>query len=167
MPGNVNVPVLIGAVPLFTVTSLSLTEGYQVARIAGSRIAQLVSPTTRTIAVEAVLVGRTRLLMKKGLEAMALTSRGLAAATAPTMKLAGLPVVSGMTISLDMQITNLRFVQSNVKRDALDVSITLEQVPRSSLTAIVGEALDLALAAGMAAVPTVSDMIPLKRQLGG
>ncbi|MGW6534750.1 hypothetical protein ACWGBV_00740 [Streptomyces sp. NPDC055051] len=167
MPAGVNVPVLIGAVPLFTVTSLSLSEGYQVARIAGSRLAQLVSPTTRTISVEAVLVGRTRLLSKKGLEAMALTSRALAGSTAPLMKLAGLPVVCGMTVSLDMQITSLRFTQSNQKRDALDVTINLEQVPRSSLTAVLGDALDLALAAGSAAIPAVSEMIPPGRRLGG
>ncbi|MGA5823987.1 hypothetical protein ACPC54_39845 [Kitasatospora sp. NPDC094028] len=162
-----NVPVLIGAVPLFTVTSLTLNEGYQVVRIAGSRLAQLVSPTTRTISVEAVLVGRTRLLVKKGLEAMALTSRALAPAAAPAMNLAGLPVVCGMTINLDMQITSLRFTQSNQKRDAIDVSITLEHVPRSTLTAVLGDALDLLLAAGIAAVPSVSDMVPVRRQLGG
>src|SRR5215471_8753338 len=121
MTAGVNVPVLIGTVPLFTVTSLTLNEGYQVARIAGSRLAQLVSPTVRTISVEAVLVGSGRLVVKKGLEAMALTSRTMAAATAPALKLAGLPVVCGMTISLDMQITSLRFTQSNQKRDALDV----------------------------------------------
>ncbi|MFF3757502.1 hypothetical protein ACWEPZ_30130 [Streptomyces sp. NPDC004288] len=167
MPAGVNVPVLIGAVPLFTVTSLTLSEGYQVARIAGSRLAQLVSPTTRSIGVEAVLVGRTRLLSKKGLEAMALTSRALAGSTAPLMNLAGLPVVCGMTVSLDMQITSLRFTQSNQKRDALDVSISLEQVPRSSLTAVLGEALDLALAAGTTAIPVVSEMLPPDRQLGG
>ncbi|WEO99774.1 hypothetical protein A6P39_040220 [Streptomyces sp. FXJ1.172] len=167
MPAGVNVPVLIGAVPLFTVTSLTLSEGYQVARIAGSRLAQLVSPTTRTIAVEAVLVGSTRLIVKKRLEAMALTSRSLAAATAPTMNVAGLPVVCGMTISLDMQISSLRFTQSNQKREAIDVSITLEQVPRSSLSAIVGEALDTALAAGAAAIPSVSGITPVQRQLGG
>jgi hypothetical protein len=167
MTAGVNVPVLIGTVPLFTVTSLTLNEGYQVARIAGSRLAQLVSPTVRTISVEAVLVGSSRLVVKKGLEAMALTSRTMAAATAPALKLAGLPVVCGMTISLDMQITSLRFTQSNQKRDALDVSITLEQVPRSSLSAIIGEALDMALAAGIAAVPSVSGMVPLQRQLGG
>jgi hypothetical protein len=167
MPAGVNVPVLIGAVPLFTVTSLTLNEGYQVARIAGSRLAQLVSPTTRTITVEATLVGSTRLVVKKGLEAMALTSRALAAGAAPLMNVAGLPVVSGMTISLDMQITSLRFTQSNQKRDAIDVSLTLEYVPRSSLTAILGEALDVALAAATVAIPSVSDMIPLRRQLGG
>lgn len=167
MPAGVNVPVLIGIVPLFTVTSLTLSEGYQVVRIAGSRLAQLVSPTSRTITIEAVLVGSTRLVVKKGLEAMALTSRAMAAATAPTMNLIGLPVVSGMTISLDMQITTLKFIQSNQKRDAIDVTITLEHVPRSSITAIVGEALDTALALGTLAIPTVSEMIPLKRQLGG
>jgi hypothetical protein len=167
MPAGVNVPVLIGAVPLFTVTSLTLNEGYQVARIAGSKLAQLVSPTTKTITVEAVLVGSTRLLVKKGLEAMALTSRALAAGTAPLMNLAGLSVVSGMTISVDMQITSLRFTQSNQKRDAIDCSITLEYVPRSALSAIVGEALDVALAAATVAIPSSSEMIPLKRQLGG
>ncbi|MGX1886728.1 hypothetical protein [Streptomyces sp. NPDC055287] len=167
MPAGVNVPVLIGAVPLFTVTSLSLSEGYQVARIAGSRLTQLVAPTTRTISVEAVLVGRTRLPSKKGLETMALTSRALAGSTAPLMKVAGLPVVCGMTVSLDMQITSLRFTQSNQKRDAVDVTISLEQVPRSSLTAVLGEAMDLALAAGSVAIPTVSETGSPSRQLGG
>jgi hypothetical protein len=137
-----------------------------VARIAGSRLAQLTSPTTRTISIEGVLIGSTRLLVKKALEAMALVSRASAAAVAPAMSKTGLPVVSGMTISLDMQITTLRFTQSNQKRDAIDVSLTLEHVPRSSITAIAGEALDLALAATVAAVPSVSGMIPVKKQLG-
>jgi len=167
MPASPNVPVLIGAVPLFTVTSLTLTEGYQVARIAGSRLAQLVSPTAKTISIEAVLLGPTRLTVKKSLEAMALTSRALAASTAPLMSLAGLPVISGMTISLDMQITSLRFTQSNAKRGAIDVSITLEEVPRSSLSAIVGEALDMALAARTPAIPDVSAIAPLSRLPGG
>ncbi len=165
MPANV--PVLIGVVPLFTVTSLTLNEGYQVARIAGSSLAQLVSPTTKTISIEAVLVGSTRLVVKKSLEAMALASRALAASTAPLMNAAGLPVISGMTVSVDMQITSLRFTQSNQKRDAIDVNITLEEVPRSSLSLIVGEALDMALAVSTAAIPSVSGMVPLSRQLGG
>jgi hypothetical protein len=83
------------------------------------------------------------------------------------MSVAGLPVVSGLTISLDMQITSLRFTQSNQKRDAIDCSMTLEYVPRSSLSAIIGEALDVALAGATAAIPTVSDMTPLDKQMGG
>jgi hypothetical protein len=167
MPAGINVPVLIGVVPLFTATNLVLTEGYKTAQLAGSRLTQLVTPTERGIVIDATLVGSTRLVIKKGLEAMALTSRVLAAATAPLMALAGIPVVSGMVISLDMQITQLKFTQSNKQRDAIDVNITMVQVPRSSITAIVGEALDLALAAGTLAIPTVSDMVPLKRQFGG
>ncbi|HVQ93855.1 MAG TPA: hypothetical protein VMU51_22645 [Mycobacteriales bacterium] len=167
MPAGINVPVLIGLVPLFTATNLVLTEGYKTAQLAGSRLTQLVTPTERGMTIDATLVGSTRLVIKKGLEAMALTSRALAAATAPLMALAGIPVVSGMVISLDMQITQLKFTQSNKQRDAIDVSITLVQVPRSSITAIVGEALDLALALGTLAIPTVSDMVPLKRQFGG
>jgi hypothetical protein len=66
-----------------------------------------------------------------------------------------------------MQITSLRFTQSNTKRGAIDVSITLEEVPRSSLSAIVGEALDMALAASTAAIPSVADMAPLSRLPGG
>lgn len=166
MAANVNVPVLIGPVPLFYVTSLVLSEGYQVQRIAGSRLAQLVAPTTKTINVEAVLLGSDRLLLKKALEAIALTSRALASAIAPLMALTGVPVVSGLTISPDMQVTSLRFTQSNQKRDAIDVSITLEHVPRSSVVELLGEATDMALAAGSTAIPSVSTLAALPRQLG-
>jgi hypothetical protein len=164
MPAGVNVPVLVGLVPLFTVTTLTLTEGYKAVQLAGSRLTQLVTPTERGMTIEATLVGPTRLVTRKGLEAMALTSRALATATAPLMALAGVPVVSAMVITLDMQITQLVFTQSNKQRDAIDVKMTLVQVPRSAITSIVGEALDLALAASTLAIPSVSDMVPLKRQ---
>lgn len=167
MPAQVNVPVLVGTVPLFAVSSLTLNEGYQVARIAGTRLAQLVSPTTKTISIEAILLGPDRLLVKKELEGLALTSRILAAAAAAAMSVSGIPVVCGMTISLDMQITSLRFTQSNQKREAVDVSITLEQVPRSSVSAIVGEALDMALATGTSAVSSGIPGPPMPRPLGG
>ena len=85
---------------------------------------------------------------------MALTSRFLVVAASPLLAVTGIPVVSGLTISLDMQITDLRFTQSVQKRDAVDVSMTLQHVPRSRLTAIVGEAADLVLAAGTLAIST-------------
>jgi len=166
MVAGKNVPVLVGAVPLFTVTSMTLNEGYTVARISGSRLAQLVSPTTRTIQLEAVLLGSSRLLMKKALETMALVSRASAAGVAPLMNKTGLPVVSGLTIALEMQITSLKFTQSNQKRDAIDVSLTLEHVPRSSAVALIGEGLDLALAVTVAAVPSVGGLAPQVKALG-
>jgi hypothetical protein len=147
---ELNTPVLIGPVPLLYVQSMSLSEGYQIERIAGSSFSQAIAPTTKTIAIEAVLLGPDRLRLKKELEALALVSRVLVAAAAPALAVTGIPVVSGLTISLDMQITDLRFNQSVQKRDAVDVSLTLRHVPRSSLTAILGEAADLVLAAGTA-----------------
>lgn len=166
MPAGVNVPVLVGPVPLLYVQSMSISEGYRIERIAGSRFSQAVSPTTKTISIEATLLGQGRLLLKKALEALALTSRVLVAATAPALKITGIPVVSGLTISLDMQITDLRFSQSVQKRDTLDVSITLQYVPRSSLTAIIGEAADLALAVGSAFIPSGPAPNPIPRTPG-
>ena len=72
-----------------------------------------------------------------------------------------------MTISVDMQITSLRFTQSNQKRDAIDVQHHARGGAAVQPSAIIGEALDMALAGATAAIPTVSDMVPLKRQLGG
>ncbi|MCD0449194.1 hypothetical protein LO762_08335 [Actinocorallia sp. API 0066] len=145
-----NTPVLIGPVPLLYVQRLSITEGYQIERIAGSRFSQAIAPTAKTITVEAVLPGPGRLLVKKQLEALALVSRTVVAATAPLLAVAGIPVVSGLTVSLDMQITDLRFAQSATQREALEASVTLRHVPRSSITAALGEAADLALAAATA-----------------
>ena len=156
MAVSVNTPVLVGPVPLLYVQTMTMSEGYQISRIMGSKFSQAIAPTTKTINIEAMLIGPDRLLQKKALEALALTSRVLVAATASLLKITGIPVVSGLTISTDMQITDLRFIQSVQKREALDVSITLQHVPRSSVLAIIGEVADLALAAGTAAIPSGS-----------
>ncbi|RDI68167.1 hypothetical protein [Nocardia pseudobrasiliensis] len=143
-------PVLIGPVPLLYVQSVSMTEGYQIQRIADSKFSQAIAPTRKAIAIEAMLLGPDRLVTKKALEVLALNSRLLVAATATTLAVTGIPVVCGLTISLDMQITDLRFTQSVQKRDAIDVSISLEHVPRGTASALAGEIADLALAAGSA-----------------
>ncbi len=164
-----NPPVLVGAVPLLYVQSLSMSEGYKIQRIADSQFSQALAPTTKTISIQALLLGPERLVLKKALEVLALSSRVLVAAAAPLLAQAGIPVVCGMTISLDMQITSLRFAQSVDKRDALDVQVELQHVPRSSLVALLGELVDVGLAVGsalsagaVAAVgATVSPSIPL------
>jgi hypothetical protein len=144
-----NIPVLVGVVPLLAVTNFSMTEGYKTATIAGSTLTQMVSPTNKTIAIEALLIGPMRAL-RPALEAMALTSRLLASVSAPLMAVAGLPVVAKTSVSLDMQITNLVFNQDNQMRDTLKVSITLVQVPRTQLGGLLGAALDLAVGVGSA-----------------
>ncbi len=156
MPTAVNIPVLVGPVHLLYVQSMTMNEGYRIERIMGSKFSQAIAPTTKTISIEAMLIGPDRLVQKKALEALALTSRLLVAAAGALFKVTGIPVVSGLTISTDMQITDLRFTQSVQKRDALDVSMTLQYVPRSSLAAIIGEVADLALAAGTASASSLS-----------
>ena len=144
-----NVPVMVGLVPLFAVSSLAIKEGYRTAQIAGSSIRQMVSPSSKTITIQALLVGESRAL-RPALEAMALTSRALASVTAPLMALAGVPVVAKTSVHLDMQITSLEFTQDNQMRDTIRVSISLEQVPRSSLGGLIGAGLDLAVGVGSA-----------------
>jgi hypothetical protein len=166
MAGAVNVPVLVGPVQLLYVQSMTINEGYRIERIMGSRFSQATQPTNKTIAIEAVLLGPQRLEQKKELEAIALTSRLLVAAVARGESAVGISVVSGLTVSLDMQVTDLRFTQSVTKRDALDTSITLQQFQRSSVSAVLGEVADLVLAAGTAAVRTTPPANPIARVPG-
>jgi len=145
---------------------MTINEGYRIERIMGSKFSQAIAPTTKTISIEAMLIGPDRLQQKKALEALALTSRVLVAAAAAALRVTGISVVSGLTISLDMQITDLRFKQNVQKREALDVSITLQHVPRSSITAIIGEVADLALASGTVTIPSSPVPGSTPRQVG-
>jgi hypothetical protein len=165
MAAGVNVPVLVGPVQLRFVQSITISAGYRIERIMGSRFAQATQPSTTTIAIAAVLLGPNRLVEKKELEAVALVSRALAAQSA--LGISGIPVVSGLTISLDMQVTSLKITQSVAKRDALDVALTLQHVPRSGLSAAIGQVADLALAAATAMVPTAPAPNPIPRSPGG
>ncbi|NRQ31936.1 hypothetical protein HII36_08795 [Nonomuraea sp. NN258] len=160
-------PVLIGTIPLMYVQSMSMSEGYRIERIAGGPFAQALAPSTKTITIEALLAGPERMALKKGLEALALVSRVLVAATAPLLAVAGIPVVSGLTVSLDMQITDLRFSVSAARLEALDASITLQHVPRTSVAALLGEAAELALAAGTALSASAAQPGPVPRAPGG
>lgn len=144
----VNIPVLVGVVPLLKVQSYVVNEGYKSTSIAGSALVQMVSPTTKTITIEAFLVGAERAL-RPALEALALTSRALASVTAPLLSVAGIPVVSKNFVHVDMQITSLTFTQDNQNREALKVNIQLTNVPRPKLGGLLGLA-DVALGAGSA-----------------
>jgi hypothetical protein len=158
-----NPPVMVGPVPLLYVQSMVLSDGYKVERILGSKFSQAVAPSAKAITIEAILLGQERLLIKKSLETLALATRFAAAAAAPALAIAGIPVVSGMTISTDMQITDLKFTHSTGKREALDVTLTLVHVPRSALAELAGEALDLALASTTAALPSAPLPDPVTR----
>lgn len=142
--------VLVGVIPLTAVTNFVLTEGYKVAQVAGSStIAQMLTPTAKTISIDALLIGDQRSL-RPALEALALTNRLLAAAAGPLLKFSGIPVVARLGVHLDMQITSLTFTQDNVNRDSLKVNIQMVNVPRTKLGGILGAALDVVAGVGTA-----------------
>jgi hypothetical protein len=144
----VNVPVLVGAVPLFAVTNFVLEEGYKTANIASSKFTQLIAPTNKTIKIEALLIREFRAL-RPALEAMALTSRALASTTGPLLRFNGIPVAAKNGVHLDMQINSLVFTQDNTMRDTLKVTISLVNVTRSRLSGIISGALDVAVGVGV------------------
>jgi len=151
----INIPVLVGVVPLFKVQTYVVTEGYKSAAIPGSSFVQMVGLMTKTITIDALLVGLERAL-RPALEALAqnpflntvLGAVGSAIATAESV--VGVPVVSKNFIHLDMQITQLKFTQDNQSRDTLSVHIELASVPRAKKVGIIGAQADLLLAAGSA-----------------
>jgi len=147
--------VLIGPVPLFVVQKLTISEGYKVVRIEKSQFYQALAPALKTITIEASLSGPERSSVKKSLEIVALTSRLLVAGVASLARYTGVPVVSGgLTISLNMMITDLKFVQGVDKPETIDATITLQEIPRRREVSIFGEAADVVLAGGSAAIPT-------------
>lgn len=158
-----NFPVLIGGVPLFAVQSMVLSDGYKIERVFGSKWSQALMPTAKTIQIEATLTGPERLLYKHLLEDLALATRWAASAAAPALALAGIPVVSGMAVATDMQITELKFTHSVNKREALDLSMSLVHVSRTAIADLAGAALDLALAIATAALPTPGPPNPVTR----
>jgi hypothetical protein len=145
MPDRINIPVLVGAVPLFAVTNFVLNEGYEITSIAGSMLTQMVTPTTRTISIEALLIGEFRAL-RPALQEMGVTSRELASSK---RILSGISVVAKTSVHLNMQITSLTFAQDSEMRDAIKVSISLTHVPRPQLGGLLDGALDLVAGAGL------------------
>lgn len=144
----VNIPVLVGAVPLLKVQSYVVSEGYKTAAVGGSSLIQMVSPTSKTITIDAFLVGKER-VVRPALELMALSTRALASLTAKAMSVTGIPVISKNFIHLDMQITSLSFTQDNQNRETLKVNIQLTNVPRPKLGGLLAIA-DVALGVGSA-----------------
>ena len=140
MPDQRNIPaVLVGLVPLFAVTNFVLKEGYEVKSIAGTWLTHSVTPTTRTISIEALLIGEFRTL-RPVLQEMGVISRQLA--SSPRI-LTGIPVVTQTSVHLDMQITSLVFAQDSEMRDTLKVSISLTHVPRTERGGVLGGVLDV------------------------
>lgn len=136
----INIPVLVGPVPLLKVQTYVVTEAYKSVSVPASSFVQMVGLTTKTIAIDALLVGAERVL-RPLLEVLASQSvpglGGLLPQVTQGIGVAesfvGIPVVSKNFIHLDMQITQLKFTQDNQNRETLTVHIELINVPRPKL----------------------------------
>jgi hypothetical protein len=143
------VSVLLGTVPLFAVNRISLNEEYQLPSVGDRGLSQSTSKITRTVQIEAALLGAVGPLTRLGLEMMANVSQTLQ--DDPSSAIAGIPLVAGLTTLMDMQIASLSFTQSAEEKDVYAVSISLKHCPRPGLMALLSEVTNAASAIGGAA----------------
>jgi hypothetical protein len=142
------VSVLVGAVPLFAVNRISLNEQYQLPPVGDKGLSQSTSKITRTVQIEAALLGADGPLTRLGLEMMADLSKTLPLASSV---ISGIPLVAGLTTLMDMQIDSLSFTQSAEEKDVYTVSISLKHCPRPGLMALLSAVTNTASAIGGAA----------------
>ncbi len=135
--------VLIGAVPLFAVNRITLNEAYELPPVGDKKASQFTGKITRTVQVEATLIGDERHAIRLALEAMADLSKTLPAVSSI---FSGIPLVAGLTTLLDMQVNSLNFSQSAEEKDVFTVSISLKHCPRPGVLALVSEGLNAATA---------------------
>ncbi len=148
------VSVLVGEVPLFAVNRISLNEQYQLPPVGDQGLSQSTSKITRTVQIEAALLGTDGPLTRLGLEMMADLSKTLPLASSV---ISGIPLVAGLTTLMDMQIDSLSFSQSAEEKDVYTVSISLKHCPRPGLMALLSEVTNAASAiVGVAALTSAS-----------
>jgi hypothetical protein len=140
--------VLLGVVPLFAVSRISLSERYELPPSGDRGLSQSTSTITREVQIEALLIGDSKQATRLGLEAMADLSKTIPAASSI---LNGIPMVAGLTTLLDMQINNLTFGQSAEEKDVYTVSISLKHCPKPGLMTLLSNVTNAASAIGGAA----------------
>jgi hypothetical protein len=123
-------------VPLWSVTTIALSESYHMPPIGAAGVRSIVGTPDDKITLRGVLVGEERHAWKLALETLAETGRrGSAAAALTGGAVSGLVLITAMTIRTDMQVESLSFTATAGKRDVLDVSIGLVHMPRPSALA--------------------------------
>ena len=118
-------------VPLYAVSTMTLSEKFHLPPIGSKGARAVIGTHDDELSMSGLLVGPERYAWKLALETLSETSRrGGALAALSGGKVAGLIVVTSMTIRTDMQVQALTFTASAAKRDALDVSISMMHLPR-------------------------------------
>lgn len=129
-------------IPIYGVTSLSLSQAFHLPPIGSSGHRAAVDSHDDSISLTGVLVGPTRYLAKETLEMLAEVSRrGSAISGFTGGKVNGLFLVTSLTLRSDMQVQSLSFSVSATRLNTIDVSISLIHVP---LPGKLGALLDVA-----------------------
>jgi hypothetical protein len=140
-------------IPLWAVSSMSISESYHRPPIGSSLARQLVDTHDDTISLSASLVGWDRFIWKEYLEVVAEASlRGSMLERMSGGKAGGLILVTSMTIRTDLYMQALSLSASATRRDVIDVSMTLVHLPRPGL---LSQVLDLTAVA----VGTLGDFV--------
>lgn len=128
-------------IPLWAVTSMSLSATYHLPPIGSSPMRSIVATHDDTVSLSGLLVGVERYSWKFTLETMAEASkRGSAIGAYTKGAVSGLILITSMTIRTDMQIQSLAFGASSGQRDTLTVAISMAHMP---LPGGLGKLLDL------------------------
>lgn len=136
-------------VPLFVVTSMNLQETYALPPVGSTGFRAAVDNSEDTITLSAILIGPQRFAWKTSLELLAdFSRRGGALARWSSGSAGGLILATKMTVRFNMAVTQMAFVASAGRRDALDVTIGLRHVPKpgpASLLTDAGTALAMSM----------------------
>lgn len=135
--------ILVGAIPLFAVNNLTLNEEFKLPDIGRGDKSQWLGKTKYTVSIDGLLVGPERFLYKTGLELVADLSMVLASLVS-IPGLGGVPLVSGLTVLPDMQITSLRFTQTSQEFGAIGVNIQMKQCPKGFIAELLATGLNMA-----------------------
>lgn len=130
-------------VPLWVVSEITLEQTFYLPPIGSTKMRAIAPVQDATVRLRGLLVGPARYAWKLALEqaaeaaqrgsAIAGYSGALANVTGtPGLQVGGLVLATAMTIRTDMQVKQLTFTATSSRREALDVSITLEHLPRPS-----------------------------------
>jgi hypothetical protein len=122
--------VLIGTVPLFAVNQISLNEQYQLPPVGDKGLSQSTSKITRTVQIQAALLGPDGPFTRLRLEIMADVAKTLPRGSSGS---SGIPLVAGLTTLMDMQIESLNFSQTAEEKGVYTVSISLKHCPRPAM----------------------------------
>jgi hypothetical protein len=118
-------------IPLWAVSSMSLSESYSLPPIGSSGSRAVVATHDDTVTMSGLLVGPERYAWKFSLETLAEASkRGSAIEAWTGGQVSGLILITSMTIRTDMQIQQLTFSASSGQKHVLSVSLSMKHMPR-------------------------------------